>query len=839
MGSYEPGEIESKWQERWQTERAFSVPSSSEKPKYYLLDMFPYPSGHGLHVGHLKGYVASDIVARYKRMCGYNVLHPMGWDSFGLPTERQAEKDGITPQQVTSRNIQTFKRQLNLIGVSYDWERELATSDVTYYRWTQWIFSILFERGLAYQAEVSVNWCPALGTVVANEEVRDGVYIDTGDPVERRTMKQWLLKITAYADRLLRDLDDLEWPEEVKELQRNWIARSEGAVVRFAVRDRPGAFEVFTTRPETLYGCTFCVLAPEHRLARSITSPEQMSAVDAYIRNAARLSERDRQTGADDKTGVFTGAFALHPLTGADVPVWIADYVLNSYGTGAVFGCPAHDERDFQFACKFGLPIVQVIGGGDLAQGAHRGAGTMINSHFLNGLDVSTAKRRMIAHLQEIGAGRSEVHYNLRDWLFSRQRYWGEPIPVVHGQDGGVELDPTLPVVLPDQSELETLPRSDVPTAPLARATKWLRATSPRTGKPARREVNVMPQWAGSCWYYLRFIDPRNAKAAFDPALEKAWMPVDLYVGGIEHATLHLLYARFWHKVLYDAGYVSTSEPFKKLFNQGKVQARSFRDETGRYYYPNEVKQRDGQFYSKQDGVRPLATRIEKMSKSRYNVVTPDEVVDTHGVDSLRLYEAFMGPLEQNNLWQTDGLIGTSRFLDRVWRLVTENLEASVDEDDHALTQCLHRMIQKVGADIDRLSLNTAVSEMMIFVNEATKQRRVTRDTLSALIRVLAPFAPHLAEELWERLGEQGFVLNAPWPAYDEALAAAGLVLVAIQVNGRTRAQIQLPRGATEDQALRAALENEVVTRHTHGAAPSRVIYRENRLLNLVVNDKR
>jgi leucyl-tRNA synthetase len=838
MGSYEPGEIERKWQERWQTERAFSVPSTSEKPKYYLLDMFPYPSGHGLHVGHLKGYVASDIVARYKRMRGYNVLHPMGWDSFGLPTERQAEKDGITPQKVTSRNIQTFKRQLNLIGVSYDWERELATSDVTYYRWTQWIFSILFERGLAYQADVSVNWCPALGTVVANEEVREGVFIDTGDPVERRTMKQWLLKITAYADRLLSDLDNVDWPEEVKELQRNWIGRSEGTLVRFAVRHHSGSFEVFTTRPETLYGCTFCVLAPEHLLARSIVSPELVPAVDAYIHNASRRSERDRRTGTDDKTGVFTGAFAIHPLTGEDVPIWITDYVLSSYGTGAVFGCPAHDERDFEFARRFELPIVQVIGGGDMSQGAHMSAGTMINSHFLNGLDVSTAKRRMIARLQEIGAGRTEVQYNLRDWLFSRQRYWGEPIPVVHGQDGEVELDPTLPVALPDQSELETLPRSDVPTAPLARATKWLQVTSSRTGKPARREVNVMPQWAGSCWYYLRFIDPRNTKAAFDPALEKAWMPVDLYVGGIEHATLHLLYARFWHKVLYDAGYVSTSEPFKKLFNQGKVLARSFHDQCGKYYYPNEVKERDGQFYSKEDGIRQLVTRIEKMSKSRYNVVTPDEVVTIHGADSLRLYEAFMGPLEQNNLWQTDGLIGTSRFLDRVWRLVIENLESPVDKDDHSVTQSLHRMTQKVGADIDRLSLNTAVSEMMIFVNEATKQGPVTRDTLSVLIRVLAPFAPHLAEELWERLGEQGFVLNAPWPEYDEALATAGLVVVAVQVNGRTRAQIQLPRGATKDQALSEALKNEVVTRHTHGAAPSRVIYRENRLLNLVVGEK-
>jgi leucyl-tRNA synthetase len=838
MGSYEPGEIERKWQERWQSERAFSVPSISDKPKYYLLDMFPYPSGHGLHVGHLKGYVASDIVARYKRMRGYNVLHPMGWDSFGLPTERQAEKDGISPQRVTSRNIQTFKRQLNLIGVSYDWERELATSDPTYYRWTQWIFSVLFERGLAYQADVSVNWCPALGTVVANEEVRDGVYIDTGDPVERRTMKQWLLKITAYADRLLSDLDDVEWPEEVKELQRNWIGRSEGALVRFAVRDQPASFEVFTTRPDTLYGCTFCALAPEHPMVRSITSPEQIPAVDAYIRNAARLSERDRQTGADDKTGVFTGAFALHPLTRQDVPIWIADYVLSSYGTGAVFGCPAHDERDFEFARKFGLPIVQVISGGDISHAAYLGAGTMINSHFLDGLDVSTAKRRMISHLQEIGTGRSEVRYNLRDWLFSRQRYWGEPIPVIHDADGEVELDRNLPVLLPDQSELETLSRSDVPTAPLARATKWLRATSHRTGLPARREVNVMPQWAGSCWYYLRFIDPGNETAAFNPALEKTWMPVDLYVGGIEHATLHLLYARFWHKVLYDAGYVSTSEPFKKLFNQGKVQARSFRDESGKYYYPHEVEQRDGQFYAKQGGVRPLATRIEKMSKSRYNVVTPDDVVDTHGADSLRLYEAFMGPLEQNNLWQTDGLIGTSRFLERVWRLVTENIETSVEKDDPSVTQCLHRMIQKLGADIDRLSLNTAVSEMMIFLNEATKHGRVTRNTLSAFVRVLAPFAPHLAEELWEKLGEQAFVLNAPWPEFDPALAATDLVLIAIQVNGRTRAQIRLPRGATEDQALRAALHNDVVRRHTRGALPSRVIYRENRLLNLVVIEK-
>ena len=528
MDTYIPRDIEAKWQARWREQKAFRVSTDPEKPKFYLLDMFPYPSGHGLHVGHLKGYVASDIVARYKRMRGFNVLHPMGWDSFGLPTERQAEKDGITPQQVTRRNIQTFKSQLELLGLSYDWDRELATSDAAYYRWTQWIFGILFERGLAYRANVAVNWCPALGTVVANEEVQDGVFIDTGDPVERRTMKQWLLRITKYADRLLNDLADVDWPDEVKELQRNWIGRSEGAIVRFEVRNSAAAFEVFTTRPETLYGCTFCVMAPEHPLVQAICSKEQKSAIEEYLARTSRLSDRERTANLDDKTGVFTGAFAVHPLTQESIPIWIADYVLPSYGTGAVFGCPAHDQRDLDFARKFDLPVRQVISGESPPDVAHTGSGTLINSAFLDGLERRLAKQLVIARLEEIGAGKGEVCYNLRDWLFSRQRYWGEPIPVLYPEGGGVELDPRLPVLLPDQSELHAGEQNGAPSAPLARATDWVHTTSPTTGAPAMREVNVMPQWAGSCWYYLRFLDPGNTTAAFDAQLEKHWMPADL-----------------------------------------------------------------------------------------------------------------------------------------------------------------------------------------------------------------------------------------------------------------------------------------------------------------------
>ena len=833
-GRYNPQEIEKKWQGRWLEGHAFQTPGISEKEKYYILDMFPYPSGHGLHVGHLKGYIASDVIARYKRMKGFNVLHPMGWDSFGLPTERQAEKDGIPPQELTARNIETFKRQLNLVGLCYDWNREFATSDVTYYRWTQWIFNLLFERGLAYQNEVPVNWCPALRTVVANEEVQDGVYIDTGDPVERRNMRQWLLRITQYADRLAKDLDLVDWSENVKDLQRNWIGRSEGAVIRFKVNGTGHSFEVFTSRPETLFGCTFCVLAPEHPLTLQITTSAQRAKVEEYIARCASHSERDRLSGVLEKSGTFTGAIAQHPLTGEDVPVWIADYVLPTYGAGAVFACPAHDQRDFEFAQVHGLDLIQVVNGpGEATELPYPGEGTLFNSRFLDGLETKAAKEMITAHLAEIGAGGPKVHYNLRDWLFSRQRYWGEPIPILFNNDGEPESDPRLPVVLPDLGELASPSRAEEAAPPLARARQWTRTTSPHTGKPVMRETNVRPQWAGSCWYYLRFIDPRNDNAAFDPELEAAWMPVDLYMGGTEHATLHLLYARFWHKVLYDAGLVSCEEPFKRLFNQGKVQARSFRDQTGKYYYPQQVLERDGQWFTR-DGTDPLQTRFEKMSKSRYNVASPDEVVAEHGADSLRLYEMFMGPVDQDNLWQSDGLFGTSRFLERVWRLAGESLLDPPDRDDEATTMALNCLIKHVTADLEQLHLNTAISHMMSFLNETTQQRRLSRTALDAFIRVLAPFAPHVAEEIWERLGHAAFLLDATWPSFDAAKTVDAMATIVVQVNGRKRAQVKMSRGATEASVIQEAMLLEPVRKASGGDVPARVVYLQDKIINLV-----
>ena len=831
-GRYNPQEIEKKWQGRWLEGQAFQTPGMSDKEKYYILDMFPYPSGHGLHVGHLKGYIASDVMTRYKRMKGFNVLHPMGWDSFGLPTERQAEKDGIPPQELTVRNIETFKRQLNLVGLCYDWNREFATSDVAYYRWTQWIFNLLYERGLAYQNEVPVNWCPALRTVVANEEVQDGVYIDTGDPVERRNMRQWLLRITAYADRLAEDLDLVDWNENVKDLQRNWIGRSEGAVIRFTVKATDLSFEVFTSRPDTLFGCTFCVLAPEHPLTRQITTADQRSKVEAYIARCASHSERDRLSGALEKSGAFTGAIAQHPLTGEDIPIWIADYVLPTYGAGAIFACPAHDQRDFEFAQIHGLDLIQVVNGpAEATELPYSGEGTLFNSQFLDGLDVKTAKKTITDHLADLGAGGPKVHYNLRDWLFSRQRYWGEPIPILF-TNGTPEQDPRLPVVLPDLKQLSA-PEVEDAAPPLARAKAWAQTTSPTTGGPALRETNVMPQWAGSCWYYLRFIDPHNENAAFDPTLEAAWMPVDLYMGGTEHATLHLLYARFWHKVLYDAGLVSSKEPFKRLFNQGKVQARSFRDQTGKYYYPLEVVEKDGQWFTR-DGTGPLQTRYEKMSKSRYNVASPDDVVAEHGADSLRLYEMFMGPIDQDNLWQSDGLFGTSRFLDRVWKLAGESLAAPLEDDDASTTMALNRLIKNVTDDLEHLHLNTAISHMMSFLNETTRQRRLSLHALDAFIRVMAPFAPHVAEELWERLGNPAFVLDAAWPSFDAAKTVDTMATIVIQVNGRKRAQVVMPRGATEGAVVEQAMQLEPVRKAVGTDAPARVIYMQDKIINLV-----
>ncbi|WP_026730815.1 leucine--tRNA ligase [Fischerella sp. PCC 9605] len=834
---YNHKEIEVKWQQYWEQQKTFMTPTLGSRPKYYVLDMFPYPSGQGLHVGHPKGYVGSDVIARYKRMQGYDVLHPMGWDAFGLPTERQAAKEGIHPAVVTQRNTDTFRQQLKKLGLNYDWSREICTSDPSYYKWTQWIFLKLYEQGLAYQAEVPVNWCPALGTVLANEEVKDGVYVETGDPVERRLMKQWMLRITAYADRLLNDLDLVDWPESLKEMQRNWIGRSEGARIRFPVAHHSSSFEVFSTRPDTLFACTYCVLAPEHPLVSEITTEAQKQAVSNYVEQTSRLSERERIAQAEIKSGVFTGAYAVCPVNGQLIPIWIADYVLLSYGTGAVFGCPAHDERDYAFAKRFGLPILEVVSGGDIQKKAYTGDGAHINSGFLDDLNNETAKKRIITWLQKHGCGEAQVTYRLRDWLFSRQRYWGEPIPVLFREDGIVTPVPEdqLPVVLPHLDEITPTPDGQ---PPLARAEDWLHTIDPRSGKPALRETNTMPQWAGSCWYYLRFIDPNNSEEPWSKEAEQHWMPVDLYVGGAEHATLHLLYARFWHKVLYDIGYVSTPEPFHKLFNQGMILSRSFRDVRGKYYYPYEAIEKDGGWFLSSTG-EPLETKIEKMSKSKCNVVTPDEVIEEYGADSLRLYEMFLGPLEEEALWQTDQILGVRRFLERTWRLFFEKRYSSgsstFQQSDEELEILLHKTIKKATEDIESLRFNTAISHLMSFVNEATKRSYVSDTTLSILVRLLAPFAPHIAEELWEYLGNEDSITYAPWPQYDQEKIIEESVNIAVQVSGKLRSVVEVARGSTEEVVKEIALQTPQVANHLQGKSIVKTIFVPDKLINFVV----
>ncbi|MGV3525693.1 MAG: leucine--tRNA ligase [Candidatus Sericytochromatia bacterium] len=839
--SYDHHKIDAKWQTYWDKHKTFRTAARSTKPKYYVLDMFPYPSGQGLHVGHPKGYVGSDIIARYKRMRGFEVLHPMGWDAFGLPTERQAAKESRHPAEITSRNTETFRAQLKKIGLGYDWEREINTSSPDYYRWTQWLFLRLYEKGLAYQAEVPVNWCPALGTVLANEEVKDGVYVETGDPVEKRLMKQWMLKITAYADRLISDLDELDWPESLKEMQRNWIGFSEGARVRFAVVGQSAAFDVFTTRPDTLFGCTYCVLAPEHPLVQQLTTTENQEAVAAYVDQASKQSERERMARTE-KTGVFTGSYATNPVTGQPVPVWVADYVLASYGVGAVFACPAHDERDWEFARTFDLPMLEVVSGGQIATAAYTGDGPHVNSEFLDGLDIAAAKKAVIAWLENNNRGEGQTQYRLRDWLFSRQRYWGEPFPMVTLEDGTVVAlsDDSLPVELPHLDNLD-------PTAdgqpPLARAEDWMQVTLP-DGRSATRETNTMPQWAGSCWYYLRFIDPHNTQAPWDKELEAHWMPVDLYVGGTEHATLHLLYARFWHKVFYDLGLVSTKEPFQKLFNQGKIQARSFRDGRGKYYYPSEVEARtyttspgqtQEQWFVKGTDTL-LETRIEKMSKSKHNVVTPDETIAEYGADALRLYEVFMGPLEDDAIWQTENMSGVRRFLERVWRLYYPEKPVSKDtETPLQLERLLHKTIAKVSDDLDQMHPNTAVSAMMIFVNEATRVGFLPEHMKAPLARLLSPFAPHVAEEFWESLGHKTSIALAPWPSFDPEMVLDKEIEIPVQINGKMRGVIMARAGASENEARQVVENTEAIQRHLEGMEVVKVIFKTDRMLNFVV----
>ncbi|MGG3194789.1 leucine--tRNA ligase [Priestia aryabhattai] len=797
--------IEQKWQKVWEENKTFRTTEDEGKRKFYALDMFPYPSGAGLHVGHPEGYTATDILSRMKRMQGYNVLHPMGWDAFGLPAEQYALDTGNDPAEFTELNINNFRRQIKSLGFSYDWEREINTTDPNYYKWTQWIFLQLYKKGLAYVDEVAVNWCPALGTVLANEEVIDGKSERGGHPVERRPMKQWMLKITAYADRLLEDLDDLDWPESIKEMQRNWIGRSEGAHVHFTIDGYDETFTVFTTRPDTLFGATYAVLAPEHPFVEKITTAEQKEAVEAYLDQIKSKSDLERTDLAKDKTGVFTGAYAINPVNGERMPIWIADYVLMSYGTGAIMAVPAHDERDYEFAVKFELPIKEVVAGGDVSKEAYTGDGEHVNSDFLNGLDKEEAISNMIQWLQANEKGEKQVTYRLRDWLFSRQRYWGEPIPVIHWEDGTTTAVPEdqLPLVLPKTTEIKP---SGTGESPLANIDDWVNVVDPETGKKGRRETNTMPQWAGSCWYYLRYIDPTNSEALADADKLKEWLPVDIYIGGAEHAVLHLLYARFWHKFLYDIGVVPTKEPFQKLFNQGMI----------------------------------LGENNEKMSKSKGNVVNPDEIVESHGADTLRLYEMFMGPLDASIAWSTKGLDGARRFLDRVWRLLVDDngeLSSKVQEsNDTTLERVYHQTVKKVTEDYEGLRFNTGISQLMVFINDAYKVDVLPKQYVEGFVKLLAPICPHTTEELWSKLGHEDTISYEAWPAFDEAKLVDDEVEIVVQINGKVRAKVNVPAEASREELQDIAMANEDVQEFIEGKTVRKVIAVPGKLVNIVAN---
>ena len=851
--------IEPKWQKYWEENATFRAEDVPSRPKSYILDMYPYPSGAGLHVGHPEGYTATDILSRFRRMRGFSVLHPMGWDAFGLPAERYAMQTNVHPRLTTERNIATFRRQVRMLGLSYDWSREVDTTDPAYYRWTQWIFLKIYdswfdasarkarpiatlverldERGsdglpgvgtfsaeawrsmtplerqgvlaafrLAYVAEVPVNWCEGLGTVLANEEVAE--WTEKGYTVERRPMRQWMMRITAYADRLLDDTAELDWPSSTLEQQRNWIGRSEGAEIAFPVAGHGGEIRVFTTRPDTIFGATYMVLAPEHPLSSALTTPAESAAVDAYRAEARRKSELERGAAAE-KTGVFTGGFAVNPATGKNIPVWIADYVLMSYGTGAIMAVPAHDERDNEFAKKFGLPIVEVVRGEKNADEAFTGDGVAVNSSgpgvSLDGLPTAEAKKRIIAWLRDRGSGDAAVQFKLRDWLFARQRYWGEPIPIIHWDDGLMEPVPErdLPLLLPDLKKFQP---SGTTESPLSLAPDWVNVSDAATGRKGRRETNTMPQWAGSCWYYLRYLSPANDRAFCDPAVEKRWMPVDFYVGGSEHTVLHLLYSRFWHKVLYDLGYVSTREPFLKLRHQGVI----------------------------------LGEDSRKMSKSRGNVVNPDDVVSKYGADSLRLFEMFMGPLEEMKPWSTRGVEGVHRFLNRVWRLYVRDEDhidsaLSIKQVSNDLTVLYHFTVKKIGDDIEALRFNTAISQMMIFVNEVMKSESRPRQLLEPFVLLIAPFAPHIAEELWQRLGHGSTLAYEPWPSYDPAMLRSTVAEIVVQVNGKVRSRVEAPVDAPEESVREIAMSDPDVKRHIEGKTVVKAIAVKNRIINFVV----
>ena len=804
--SYNHNVIEKKWQAYWKEHQTFRTTNDKNKKNFYVLDMFPYPSGKGLHVGHPEGYTATDIIARMKRMQGFNVLHPMGWDAFGLPAEQYAIKTGNNPRDFTQKNINTFKKQINSLGFSYDWQREVNTTDPSYYKWTQWIFEQLYKKGLAYEAEIPVNWSPDLGTVVANEEIIDGKTERGGFPVYRKPMRQWMLKITAYADRLIDDLDLLDWPESIKDMQRNWIGRSTGAEITFKVANSQQSFAVFTTRPDTIFGATYMVMAPDKELVDQITTPEQKEAVKEYQAETSRKSDLDRTDLNTEKTGVFTGAYAINPANGQQVPIWISDYVLATYGTGAIMAVPAHDQRDFDFAQKFKLPVIPVIAGGNVNQEAYTGDGKHINSGFLNDLNKQQAIAKIIDWLEEHQVGHKKVNYRLRDWVFSRQRYWGEPIPVIHWEDGETTLVPEeeLPLRLPVEADIKPSGNGE---SPLANLTDWVNVVD-KNGRKGRRETNTMPQWAGSSWYFLRYVDPHNDQALADYDKLKAWLPVDLYIGGAEHAVLHLLYARFWHKFLYDIGVVPTVEPFQKLFNQGMI----------------------------------LGQNHEKMSKSKGNVVNPDDVVEEYGADALRLYEMFMGPLDASISWSEDGLAGSYRFLERVWRLYINNDDDNtlrqdfiLEKDNPDLKKTYNETVKIVTDRYEKLQFNTAISQMMVFTNAAQKAQFLPKEYAEGFVKLLAPIAPHMMEELWQKLGHNESLTYASWPTYQEQDLFEDNVEIILQVNGKLRNKVKVPLNTSKAELEKIALADTKLQKFINDKKVVKVIAIPNKIVNIVV----
>lgn len=796
--------VEKKWQKYWAKNHTFKTGTDPKHKNYYALDMFPFPSGKGLHVGHPEGYTATDIISRMKRSQGYNVLHPMGWDAFGLPTEQYALQTGQDPAIVTKENIANFKRQLNKLGFSYDWDREVSTSDPKYYKWTQWTFEQMYKNGLAYEAEVPVNWSPDLGTVVANEDIVDGKTERGGFPIYRRNMKQWMLRITKYADRLLAGLDDLDWPENIKEMQRNWIGRSVGAQITFKVQNSAATFNVFTTRPDTLFGATYVVLAPENKLVKQITTSAHQEDVADYLKEIESKSDLERTDLNKNKTGVFTGAYAINPVNDQPIPIWIADYVLASYGTGAVMAVPAHDTRDYEFAQKFKLPIKAVIKGGNVNQEAYTADGVHFDSEFLDGLNIADAKEKMLAWLEEHHVGQQKVNYKLRDWEFGRQRYWGEPIPVIHWEDGETSLVPEneLPLVLPHATDIKP---SGTPESPLVNLTDWVNVVD-KNGRKGKRETNTMPNWAGSSWYFLRYIDPRNDQKLADYELLKKWMPTDLYIGGAEHAVRHLLYARFWNMVLYDLGVVPEEEPFKRLYNQGLI----LKDH-------------------------------EKMSKSKGNVVNPDEVIEEYGADSLRMYEMFMGPLDASIDWDDNGPASTKKFLDRIWRLFVNDLDLEaipkeniVADNDGALDRVYNETVKKVTEDFDALHFNTAISQLMVFVNEAQKVQTIPREYAEGFITLVAPIAPHMMEEIWQILGHEESITFAKWPTYDPAKLIETNVEIMVQVNGKLRGNFKVAKDSPKAEVEKEALALPHVQKFLDGKEVKKIIVVPNKIVNIV-----